>query len=247
MHARKWGLIAAGALVLAAALLAVNLILPGEPEAELPDTASATGEPSLTPSPPRAATPIPDAPFTYTVQAGDTLSAIAQQHDVSVEAVTKMNDLLDPDVLQVGQVLIIPENDFIAATTETHEGTAGPSLDEEENAVVPPTLTPSGPPLVEIVESKAAGDLETESIALKNTGGMVSLENWVLSGAAGDQFVFPALTLFPEGEVRVFSTGGDDTPRALYWGRTEPAWDPGELVTLRDAKGNVVDTFIVPQ
>lgn len=197
--------------------------------------------------------------MTYTVQAGDTLSAIAQKHDVSLEALTTANDLADPDVLQIGQILIIPGDDSEAAPGPTLNETSvsSSSTDEEDSAGTPPipgtasmhplpTITPSGPPLVEIKEIRGLGNLETETIVLSNQGGMVSLEAWTLSSAADDRFIFPALTLFPEGEVRVHSTEGDDTPRDLHWGRTESAWRQGELVALRDADGNVVDTYVVP-
>lgn len=44
----------------------------------------------------------------YTVESGDTLSEIAQRFDTSVEALMEANDLDDPDVLGVGDELIIP-------------------------------------------------------------------------------------------------------------------------------------------
>jgi LysM repeat protein len=186
--------------------------------------------------------------MTYSVQAGDTLSAIAQEHDVSLEALTTANDLADPDVLHIGQVLIIPRDDGTLPPGSTSAVTPVPDASgDEEPPVRPPTLTPSGPPLVEIKEATGVGELETETIVLTNQGGQVNLEAWTLSNATGDQFVFPALTLFSDGAVRVHSAAGDDTPRDLYWGRTESAWQEGELITLRDADGNVVDTYIVPE
>jgi LysM repeat protein len=44
----------------------------------------------------------------YTVQAGDTLGAIAAQFGVTVDAIVQANDLPDPDVLAPGDKLIIP-------------------------------------------------------------------------------------------------------------------------------------------
>jgi hypothetical protein len=44
----------------------------------------------------------------------------------------------------------------------------------------------------------------------------------------------------------VHSPAGSSTPADLYWGRTSPAWSSGELITLRDAVGNTVSTYIVP-
>ena len=44
------------------------------------------------------------------VQPGETLASIAKQYGVTVEAIVKANDLADPDVIEVGQKLIIPLN-----------------------------------------------------------------------------------------------------------------------------------------
>jgi LysM repeat protein len=47
-------------------------------------------------------------PLVYTVQPGDTLAAIAQNFNTTVELLTEVNNIADPNALQVGQELIIP-------------------------------------------------------------------------------------------------------------------------------------------
>ena len=47
---------------------------------------------------------------TYTVQEGDSLSAISQQFGVSVDAIMAANNISNPDLVRVGDELIIPEN-----------------------------------------------------------------------------------------------------------------------------------------
>lgn len=49
----------------------------------------------------------PDRVLSYRVQAGDTLSGIAQQNEISVNTLRRLNNL-DSDMVQVGQVLRIP-------------------------------------------------------------------------------------------------------------------------------------------
>ena len=44
----------------------------------------------------------------YVVQAGDTLSSIAQKFGTTVEAIVRANNLADPNLIFVGQVLTIP-------------------------------------------------------------------------------------------------------------------------------------------
>ncbi len=47
----------------------------------------------------------------YTVQAGDNLLAIAQQFNVTVQAIMAANNIANPDLLRVGDQLIIPPAD----------------------------------------------------------------------------------------------------------------------------------------
>ena len=78
-----------------------NLILPGQ-QLILP------GIPPL-----ESTTPSPD-PTTlatdqfHTVQPGETLFIIANQHDVTIGSIVLANNILDPNIVQVGQTLKIP-------------------------------------------------------------------------------------------------------------------------------------------
>lgn len=45
---------------------------------------------------------------TYTVQPGDTLSGIAAQFGVSLASILKLNQIVDPNVLEVGQIIVLP-------------------------------------------------------------------------------------------------------------------------------------------
>ncbi len=47
-------------------------------------------------------------PITYTIQSGDSLLAIAEQFDVSVESLQDANGITNPGALQIGQELIVP-------------------------------------------------------------------------------------------------------------------------------------------
>jgi LysM repeat protein len=44
----------------------------------------------------------------YTVERGDTLGGIAREHDVSVSDMMKANNIKNPDLIRIGQVLVIP-------------------------------------------------------------------------------------------------------------------------------------------
>ena len=71
------------------------------------DTPEPLPEPTQMPSP-----EIPEDVQTYVVQFGDSLGYIAMEFDVSVEMLKQANHIYDADVLEVGQVLIIPVPSF---------------------------------------------------------------------------------------------------------------------------------------
>lgn len=62
------------------------------------------GNPGPAPSP----SPSPGCPRYYTVQPGDTLSAIAARFGTTVDAIVKANNIKNPNLIYVGQRLIIP-------------------------------------------------------------------------------------------------------------------------------------------
>ena len=251
MRARTWAIVFVVNVIVSAAVMLTILFLWNRAQDSATPTPMSrppiTEEAASTPHVPDAASPTPPAPLEYTVQAGDTMGAIAQAYGISVEDLMAANSLTDPNVLHVGQTLVIPVG---SPPTSISGPSAEAVLEPSPTAVpfpTPPhTPTPSGPPLIEIGQVLGSGDLAAEVVIVRNRGGAASLERWTLSDAEGNTFTFPALTLFTDAEVRVHSAAGSPTPSDLYWGRVAPAWSGGELITLRDAAGNVVDTYTVP-
>ena len=72
----------------------------------------ATPSPSATPPPEIA--PIVSEVTYHTVQAGDTVWGIAEQYGVTLEALIAANELSDPNSLQPGDRLVIPNDDDTA-------------------------------------------------------------------------------------------------------------------------------------
>ncbi len=86
-------------------------VLPTEPAPRV-EPAPVTPRPSPTVDRPRPVTPeptpAPAAPRSYTVRSGDNLSTIARRHGVSVEAIMELNEITNPDRIQVDQELLLP-------------------------------------------------------------------------------------------------------------------------------------------
>ncbi len=262
MRSRAWSLLII-IIVLAAVVLTILLVWGGasEPEPPTPMPVTGTSLPisatAVSVHPTMLPTELPTpAPLVYTVKDGDTLSSIALTYGVSVQDIISANGLTNPDILTIGQQLVIPGH-FItpAAPPPTNEAAeeapsaeSSPTAEPAPASPAPtlPTLTPSGPPVVEVWQVLGSGRLAAEMVVVRNRGGLASLGKWTLSDAEGTSFVFPSLTLFTDGQVRVHSAVGQNTPTDLYWGRTAPAWHSGELITLKDAEGHMVDTYIVP-
>lgn len=70
-------------------------------------TPTPTAEPSPTPSPTPPPTPVP-TPVVHVVERGETLSGIAVRYGVTVAAISEANGITDPNVIEVGQQLVIP-------------------------------------------------------------------------------------------------------------------------------------------
>jgi LasA protease len=87
-----------------------------------PHPLDATDEPEEFEVLPPVRTPTPNHPIslptpreetlTYTVQPGDTLRRIAQNYQVSVSQITAANEIVNPNLIEVGQILLIPPPSF---------------------------------------------------------------------------------------------------------------------------------------
>lgn len=99
-----------------------------------------------------------------------------------------------------------------------------------------------------IIANPPGADPPRERVILENTSTTaVNLTGWTLSDAKGHVYAFPSFTV-PEGFVFTVWTGkGVDTFANLYWQRAAAVWNnQGDTATLRNAAGDVIDTFTYP-
>ena len=73
--------------------------------------------------------------MTYTIQSGDTLSAIARRHNTTVEALARANNIANPDRIRAGDSLVIP-GEAPSTPDRVMEPTAG---------IAPPRPRPARP------------------------------------------------------------------------------------------------------
>jgi LysM repeat protein len=247
MRSRSRAVAIVAVILLAIGIVITLLALRTRPTASTPTPAPDTtvaDVPTATPSAMTSPSPSPTPSLLlYTIQDGDTLASIATAYGITLEELIAVNGISDPNLIHPGQALAIPG---MLAPIPENSPTPEIALPTSPPAPPPPTPTPSGPYVLEIAGVLGTGTLESEVVRIRNRGGAADLEGWTLSGPGRDEFTFPRLVLFQNGEVGVFTAPGESTPTALHWGRSRPAWESGALIVLRDPWEAVVDTYLVP-
>ena len=117
-------------------------------------SASPTPTPVTSPSPSPSATT--SNPSTYKVVSGDTLNAIAGKFGVSVTSLQTLNNISDPRLLRIGQVLQIPG--VTPSPTPTASQTAAPSPSPTPTPTPTATPTPAPPKADTVSYTVQSGD-----------------------------------------------------------------------------------------
>jgi len=204
---------------------------PTSPAAEAPTTAGEPAEPTAAPT----ATLDPANQQIYTIQSGDSLSAVAGRFGTTVDAIMKANELTDPNVIFVGQRLIIPVSSG---------GASAAPADGNAPATAAPLLNGQGI-LIRTVDG--SGTLVTEAVQIVNDSNeVVNLNGWRLERENGPVYTFGNQSIFPGSNLWLHTGAGDDTTVALYWGQSEPVWQSGSVVRLLNAEGALVNSYTVP-
>jgi murein DD-endopeptidase MepM/ murein hydrolase activator NlpD len=190
----------------------------------------------------------------YYVKAGDTLGSIAEQFEVSIADIIYVNQIDNPDVLSIGQLLYIPVGGLVIPTSTTIPptvvvtATPRPSASATAGPSPTPSATLTGQePQVYIDNVIGVGDLNTERVILRRSGvGELSLAGWRLLDQDGNIYLFPQLTLFEGGAVNLNSRSGTNTYVDLYWNQANAVWRSGEVISVYDATGALRATYTIP-
>jgi hypothetical protein len=108
-------------------------------------------------------------------------------------------------------------------------------------------LPPLDQKTVEIQSVFMPSELNYEKLSLKNTGtDPIDLSGWSLTNAQGEKFIFPTLTLYPNGGVDIYSKAGVNTAVELFWNGTHSFWKSGETAVLSDSAGDERSSYLIP-
>ena len=106
------------------------------------------------------------------------------------------------------------------------------------------TVTPGTSTVdVSIASAIGAGTLDNERVVVQNNGDEpLILTGWYLKDNKGIVYTFSQVTLYPGGMVQVHTKSGVDKLPDLYWGRSAPVWQSGELAAIYDEQ-NIARAF----
>lgn len=109
------------------------------------------------------------------------------------------------------------------------------------------TLPPVDEETIQIRLVIGMGDIRSERVQMVSVSkSPVNLLGWELSDSDRNIFFFPSVTLFPDGEIELYTKGGVNTSNELYWNLAESVYDSGEMIRLRDAAGNLRAEYKIP-
>lgn len=105
-------------------------------------------------------------PTTYVVQAGDTLSAIARRFETTVAVLLELNNLDNPNVIYVGQTLVVraPATPTPGSTVPEATATTAPTPTVAATAVITPTATVTETPVVTATATVTATPIVTAPV-----------------------------------------------------------------------------------
>lgn len=137
-------------------------------------------------------------------------------------------------------------NDFIPTTIPNTIATTAPTPTR-----IPLEIDlPSGDQVadsLQIVLVVGAGDPDNEHIQIKNTGDeAILLLGWTLQNDNQLVYQFPAINLYPDALIRVYSKAGTDSVYQLFIGALQTKWRSNDTVTLADPAGNPQSTYQIP-
>lgn len=164
--------------------------------------------------------PVDEEPETYVVQAGDTLAGIANTLGVRIDDLITLNGIQNPDVLHVGQVLLIPRDEPTPAaatardasgTTETESSPDDDAETVETPAVeLPNVAVPSATPTLTSAQQFPQPDIDVTVDAIPDPP-----SNFLQYGAAalpwlhGETTIDAIVELFKAWPMPALAVGND--------------------------------------
>ena len=163
-----------------------------------------------------AATAVPVPGGVYVVQAGDRLYLIAAKFNVDPAALIAANHLTNPNLIYVGQRLVIPG---ATVATAVPPATAAPTA-----TAVPPTSVPVTVYAPTATSGYYSHGIRGDSFSVENTSVNVNAEVWFnfqVTNTSADTVYYTALAAHTDAGYSA-------------WSWTNQSLDPGQTLSWRD-------------
>jgi hypothetical protein len=228
------------------------------------------GAQALNPDVAETATALPQNCILHTIVEGDTPFGIAEQYGANGFVMLDANGLTEETAtgLQIGDTLIVPlegcpveslatyqqaPRDGEPTFTNTPAVSATPTQGSTEEATPAESPTPRPSPTITLAPTAAnaqiaivgiekIGDVTLEGVMIRNDGKSQDITGWTLSDSEGTVYTFKEKQLFSQAQITVSTRIGEDTPQVSFWGLDRAVWSVGDVVTLKDTKGQVIAT-----
>lgn len=153
----------------------------------------------------RAGSEEPRPRTVHEVQAGETLGEIAARYRVPVAAILRVNDLRDPNVLSIGERVVIPGSDEITDAEQLAAGAAGAGTVVPASPAAPSEPTSPAPPAARQAVDAPAGGMEPVPEPVTEAGSRVSVTSDEPGAHAGPRAALEvrASGFPPHGRVHV--------------------------------------------
>ena len=211
----------------------VNQAMPAQPRTS--SLFKDSSVPKATPVKPAPNQPAPQlrvvgqTQFQHTIEAGESLYAIARRYGVTTDAIVKANDLTAPDQISVGQKLIIPGRPDLLASRSVQTGTKPSAAPTTAKAT--PVVAPARQQVASVPANNAP--LANAPLAMSGAGNY----RWPVSGRVIVDFAASRRTGInieaPDGAA----VGSAENGTVIYVGNGVEGY--GNLVLVRHPNGFV--------
>jgi len=151
------------------------------------ESATAGAPPPATETPPPPTATPTGAFIVHTVKQGETLSVIAQQYGVTIEAITQANGITDPSLIVAGQELTIPLPAGVPPTaTPRPQPTPTPKLAPTKRPTPKPTKKPPPTATPTKASSQFSAELTWDPLVAPNCSGPAIAKQSTIKDEAGN-------------------------------------------------------------
>ncbi len=165
-------------------------------------------------------------------------------HSAADQTATADQWTLTPTIDSRGTALArIVETQNAATNVTNISAPTDSNIDNGPTLTLAPTASNAA---VQITGVAGVGNIAFEAVTIRNNGDVVNLNHWTLETSKGNIYTFTERILFSNGLITIYNRVGQETVVASFWNQTKAIFQVGDVIILKDAKGNVQSSYRIP-